>query len=421
MLRTGSGTCNGYPFQVSGKACPISAEHAPVMRVLSVGFMYPPHHHGGYELTWQVSVEALRQRGHHVRVLCADWRRPQTCETDTQAEDVHRELHTYWRDHAFPRLGLRARVQLERHNARALQRHLDELAPDVVNWWPIGSFSMALIEQAHRRSLPAVGVINDDWLRYGARADQWTRMFARAAPLGNVAERVLSLPARADLDGAAHWIFNSEYTRTRAATAALTRTSVAHPGVDRHLFAAAPRPEWRWRLLYVGRLDERKGVDTIVSALPLLPPEATLRIVGSGDEAYRLRLLAQIGALGLGERIRLESLERAQLPGAYAQADVVVFPSRWEEPWGLVGLEAMAVGAPLAATAGGGSAEYLRDGENCLTFPPDDPLALADRVRRLAGDADLRSALEHAGHRTAERYPESAFTDAVVTAIERAA
>ena len=59
-------------------------------------------------------------------------------------------------------------------------------------------------------------------------------------------------------------------------------------------------------------------------------------------------------------------------PAAYAAADAVLFPVSWEEPWGLVPLEAMAVGRPvLASRAGGGPAEYLRAGENCLHSPDD--------------------------------------------------
>ena len=73
----------------------------------------------------------------------------------------------------------------------------------------------------------------------------------------------------------------------------------------------------------------------------------------------------------------------------------------WEEPWGLVPLEAMALGRPVTASGRGGSSEYLRDGENCLLHVPGDPVSLAETVRRLAGDEALRERLLTGGLRAA--------------------
>src|SRR5919205_347440 len=101
---------------------------APV-RVLTVGNMYPPHHLGGYELMWRSAVGHLRDSGHEVRVLTTDYRALAPDPSTPDEAGVSRELLWYWRDHAFPRLGIRARLALERHNAGVLSRHLDELRP----------------------------------------------------------------------------------------------------------------------------------------------------------------------------------------------------------------------------------------------------------------------------------------------------
>ncbi len=183
---------------------------------------------------------------------------------------------------------------------------------------------------------------------------------------------------------------------------------------------AAPAP-WRWRLLYVGRIDPRKGIDLAITALAELPGEATLTIAGSGDEAYRAELERLARALGVAESVTFTSLPRAELAGLYAKADAVVFPVRWREPWGLVPLEAMAVGRPVVATGLGGSGEYLRDGENCLIFDPEKgAAALVERVQALGRDESLRARLREGGFATAGQSSERDFSEATELLLERA-
>jgi glycosyltransferase involved in cell wall biosynthesis len=85
------------------------------------------------------------------------------------------------------------------------------------------------------------------------------------------------------------------------------------------------------------------------------------------------------------------------LAALYRDADAVLFPVRWQEPFGLVPLEAMACGTPVVATGTGGSAEYLVDEGNALMVAPDDPAALARAVRRMASDPALRARLRRHG------------------------
>ena len=81
----------------------------------------------------------------------------------------------------------------------------------------------------------------------------------------------------------------------------------------------------------------------------------------------------------------------------------------------------MSVGRPVIATGTGGSGEYLRDGVNCLLFsPPEGSIALAEAIRRLARDPDLRSRLREGGFATAGRLTEDAFNRRVAAALARA-
>jgi glycogen(starch) synthase len=381
------------------------------VRVLTVGNMYPPHHLGGYELMWRAAVGELRAAGHEVRVLTTDYCAPRPDPDLPEDDDVRRDLRWYWRDHEFPRLSLRERLELERHNARLLTRNLDELKPDLVSWWAMGGMSMSLIERVRRSPLPAVGFVHDDWMLYGPRVDAWQRAMSRLGPAGRPLGGVLGAPALRDLGSAARWVFVSESCRRHAAARwTMPETAIAHSGVDADLFRPAPeRAEWAGRLLYVGRVDSRKGIDVAIRALEHLP-DATLTVIGSGDDAYLAELRNLASAIGAGDRTSFGSAARGEVPALYADADAAVFPVQWEEPWGLVPLEAMAVGRPVIATGRGGSAEFLRDGENCIMYAPvDDPRALADAVRRLPGDARLRERLRAGGFATASEYDERSF------------
>jgi glycosyltransferase involved in cell wall biosynthesis len=285
---------------------------------------------------------------------------------------------------------------------------LERLDPDIVCWWSMGGMSLSLIERVRRAGLPAVGFVHDDWLVYGPHVDAWLRLWRRTArgPIAAVAGRALDIPVTVDLSGAGLWAFVSEHTRRRALRElSLAQTTVLPSGIDARFLDPQPLQPWRWRLLYVGRVDERKGVRTAVQALAHLPPDAQLTVAGTGD----LSLLDGPP----GRVTHLGALDVEGLRAAYAAADVVLFPVTWHEPWGLVPLEAMGMGRPVVATLQGGAAEYLRDGVNCALCEPDDPESLAAVVRRLSASPELRGALRDGGAATAAAHTAPAFNRAV--------
>lgn len=394
------------------------------MRVLSVGNRYPPWSLGGYEVTWQTTVAAIRRAGHQVRVLTTQPDPSDLVPGATPEPDVHRDLRWYWRAHAWPRLTLAQTVALERSNHDTMARHLSQFEPDVVMWWAMGGMSLSLIEQVRRSGRPMVGAVGDDWMSYGPLVDAWTRRWrGRLRPLAPLAERSAGVPAGVQLERSGRWLFNSRFMRSRAHAAGwrLSDADVVHPGVDLELFRPAEPGDWSWRLLVCGRIDPRKGIDTAIEALSELPGDASLTVAGEGDPGHsaELRTLAQ--RLGRTERVRFTVSSRPALRDVYAAADALLFPVRWQEPWGLVPLEAMAVGRPvIASRAGGGVWEYLREGENCLAFEPGDARGLASALQRLQADRALRDALVVEGRRTAERYSEAAFHRDLLAALQRA-
>src|SRR5215217_2220789 len=154
-------------------------------------------------------------------------------------------------------------------------------------------------------------------------------------------------------------------------------------------------------VLYVGRLHRQKGVDTLVRAVPLLPPEVPVTLAGDGPERAALEKLA--ARLGVADRVRVTGfLPHRQVPELLAGAAVAVLPSRYEE-LGTALVEAMAAGRPVVASAVGGIPELVRDGVDGLLIPPGQPAALATAVRAVLADPQLAARLGgHGRARVAE-------------------
>jgi glycosyltransferase involved in cell wall biosynthesis len=371
--------------------------------------MYPPHHYGGYELTCQDFVEHRRAAGDEVVVLTSDIRVPGVDDDAVDPPHVRRALQIYWHDHVVLAPPLRDCLARERANQAALAAVLDELRPDVVSAWHMGAMSLGLLTTCERRSLPITYVISDDWLIYAPAMDPWTKLWRRLRPLRGVGERLTGVPCGVpDLGATGRFCFITATTRRSAERSSPWRyptSTVAYCGIDVERFPVGARGDadrpWSWRLLNVGRIDERKGIDTAIRALTHLPAEATLRVDGWGDDRYLDELRALAARLGLGDRVTFGVSPRQGLADRYATADVFVFPTRWAEPFGLVPLEAMACSTPVVATGTGGSSETLLHDVNALLVPVDDDAALAAAVTRLAEDEALRARLVAAGHVTA--------------------
>jgi glycosyltransferase involved in cell wall biosynthesis len=207
-------------------------------------------------------------------------------------------------------------------------------------------------------------------------------------------------------------VFVSRFLLERAMELGLTLpdVAVAHSGIAPWFMQPGVAAEWRWRLLHVGRLHPDKGIADAVRCLAHLPRQATLTFAGSWDPRDESALASLIRQLGLQERVTmLGRRPHHDVAELYRSFDAVLFPVRWDEPWGLVPLEAMGCGCPVIATGRGGSGEYLRDGENCLIVNPADPVALAAAVGRLAHEPELRHELRAGGLATAPAYTEDAF------------
>ena len=175
-------------------------------------------------------------------------------------------------------------------------------------------------------------------------------------------------------------------------------------------------------LAYAGRLSSEKGVDTLLHAFPPMlasVPEARLWIAGGGMENESLKALTR--RLGIQDRVDfLGALPRQEMERRFDRAWVQVVPSKWDEPFGLVAIEAMMRGTAVIASNGGGLRDIVSDGESGLLFPPGDIGSLAEALIKLATNRDLCERMGSAGRRIAlHRFSIDSHIDKIVMLYER--
>ncbi len=164
-------------------------------------------------------------------------------------------------------------------------------------------------------------------------------------------------------------------------------------------------------LLWVGRLQPWKGVETAIRALLELPG-ASLLIAGDGEDRQRLETLA--GEIGLSGRVRfLGAVPRAELPRLYASVDLMLATSFASETFGIALVEAQACGLPVVASRWGGFPEVINEGHTGLLFPPQDASALAAAAGALLNDPEHRRIMAEAGPAWASQFAWSAVADRV--------
>lgn len=153
------------------------------------------------------------------------------------------------------------------------------------------------------------------------------------------------------------------------------------------------------RIVFVGRLEPMKGVDTLLKAYAGLPPlvaeRTSLQIVGEGSERKNLEALAE--KLKLGSRVSFTGfIPTPQVYRAFAEAEIFCGLSR-SEALGNVFLEAQAARCAVIATKVGGIPDIVKDRETGLLVPPDDRDAARDALETLLIDSGLRNRLAAAG------------------------
>lgn len=205
----------------------------------------------------------------------------------------------------------------------------------------------------------------------------------------------------------------------------MEKVIIIPPGVDLERFHPIDKTEAKKRvgipcgdknIMFAGRIEPLKGIDTLIQAMALIKQrypsviENTCVAIIGGDpwadnpDAEMSRLQAMRQVLGIHDIVLfLGAKDQDVLPNYYAAAELVVMPSHYES-FGMVALEAMAMGRPVIASEVGGLAFLIRDGVNGYHVPTRDPEALAERIYELLSNNQCREEMGRAARQNAERF-----------------
>jgi glycosyltransferase involved in cell wall biosynthesis len=385
------------------------------MKFLVISNLYPPHHLGGYEIGCRDVVELLRRRGHDVQVLTSNFRHD---ERVLKENAIERSLE-------FAGGG----VPLDkRKEGRKLAELLRRFKPDVVYCFNLPGISLWLPVQARLRGLPVVYFLSDTTF-VSWRVGAWLAGAAKNHPLAGriIGKTFLVRGWPLIRHQTCHFVSDFLRQTAKAHGIAAGENSLLVPwGIDLEKFPMVARSRWPVRrLLFGGRLSPQKGVHTAIKAFARLAKEkefseAVFTIVGGGpDTGYAQKVRSQAAESGAGDRIRfLGEVPRVDLPRIYAEHDVLVFPSEWDEPFAITPLEAIASGLVVVGTTTGGSGELFRERETAMTFRAGDPADCARAIRELCADGDLfQKVSANAQREVREKHTLNAMVDKIETSL----
>lgn len=386
-----------------------------MMTVVYVNTLYFPNEVGGAERVLRSLAEYTLQQGHRPVVITLDRRSEARVEELEGVRIYYMGLaNIYWPfdDSAQP-VGLKAVWHaLNSYNpvmARKVEEILEEEDPDLVHTHNLSGFSASVWPIAGDRGVPVVHTVHDYQLvcvssmyRNGrncrdrcvrCRGLGWPRrrLSVHVDAVTGCSQHVLERHRRAgyfpEADG---WQAVPNFHDLEIASDPSGRDS---PG------------QREWRLGYIGRLRPEKGVEWMLESLDSFKQvrhDWEIRVAGTGEREYETRLK---------ERFRGEYVSFCGHvdPTEFLDGiDVLVVPSLWHEPFGIVVVEAFARGVPVVAASRGGIPEVVSPGDTGLLFDPGNPTELHQALDELLEHPDTvermaRNAVERAEEFTTER------------------
>lgn len=369
------------------------------MKVLFINSLYAPDIGGGAEIILQRTVEGLQQRGYQVAVLATGPQAGLTEETVNLVKVYRAGLRNFYWHFTAQRPGRLARLGWhlrDRYNA-GMREYVKEVIalekPDLVVCHNLSGWSVSAWDEITAASLPIVQVLHDLYLLCPG-----STMFKKGHSCQTQCGRCERFRKGHDVRsaqvntvvGVSRFMLDTLQAQGyfKGARGYVVHNASPCPTVPAKANAIEPPVKKQpLRFGYMGTLSEPKGLRWLIEQFQQLPIDATLQIAGRGqlDDEARFKALAHSPKV---------SFVGYQAPeDFYKQIDVAVVPSIWNEPFGMVAVEACAWSRPVIASRMGGLPEIIQDQFNGLLCSPDDPDSLGVAMLKLHQQPQLLARL----------------------------
>ncbi len=389
------------------------------MRILFLSNLYWPYISGGAEIVARDFAVALEGLGHEVMVLTSSYGLPKAQRDGRILRTMHYTPPAHFDQHrpAWKQLKLLSDYYQYFHNpanGQELQRVITEIKPDVLYIWEITGLGVNTILSAlGKLDIPIVFHLESYWLQY-ARSAETEQSYLRTRRLKKLLIGTVPSLTYTSLIAASEAV-KQAYVEAGCPP---ERIEVIYNGIDSRFVnipkskkAGASSGTKGRRLIYAGRLCVEKGVLVIFKALNILfneqgKQDLHLSIFGDGDEGYIRELQAYTRDKNLTQFVTFHGkVPQDELIENYDNSEILLVPSLWKEPFGLVVAEAMARGLPVIASKLGGPAEIITHGVDGLLIEPGDERALVSAISHLLDDpATCKRLVEAARTTIQERF-----------------
>lgn len=369
------------------------------MKVLFINSLYAPDIGGGAEIILQRTVEGFQQRGYQVAVLATGPQSGLMQETVNLVKVYRAGLRNFYWHFTAQRPGRLARLGWhlrDRYNAGMRDYVKQVIAlekPDVVVCHNLAGWSVSAWDEITAAGLPIVQVLHDLYLLCPG-----STMFNKGHSCQTQCGRCERFRSGHDersalvntVVGVSRFMLDTLKAQGyfKGARGYVVHNASPSPAVPVKLQPLdAPAKKGPLRFGYMGTLSEPKGLRWLIDQFQQLPIDATLQIAGRGqlDDEARFKALAHSPKV---------SFVGYQAPeDFYKQIDVAVVPSIWNEPFGMVAVEACAWSTPVIASRMGGLPEIIQDQFNGLLCSPDDPDSLGVAMLKLHQQPQLLARL----------------------------
>lgn len=393
------------------------------MKILYLNTLYSPYIKGGAELSLKLLVEGMQAKGHEVVVLSMVPEQGLSADMVDGVKVYRAGLkNMYWpySEKKHPTINRLAWHIRDSYNA-GMKSYVSEVLrieqPDVVSCHNLAGWSVAVYDEIQKSGIPFIQVLHDLYLLCAN-----SNMYKGDAPCAEICLscKLLRLNHRkksvkvAAVVGISKSILNrfeqeAYFSDSQKYVIHNTRT-ISDPGIKQKREGIEIL-----KIGYLGTLSKIKGIEWLIEEFQKTMMNATLSIAGKGKEEYEEKLKS----MTVDDRIRFFGYVKPE--EFFSSIDVLVVPSLWQEPLGMVAIEALANHIPVIANRAGGLQETVIDGVNGLFCEAENPNSLGNAMRRLSEDPGLFNKLSsNARESVAEILDKNRMVNAYERVLEKA-